>query len=307
VELGGVFYGVSLSGGTYDNGTIFRINPDGTGFEVLHSFNGAGFEGEAPGGALLASGGVLYGVAESGGARLGGTVFRINPDGTGFSVLHAFIHDSLEGDTPTGPLITSGGALYGIASRGGGSTCITEWPDSLGCGTIFGVKPDGSGFDVVHAFTDSPMDGIYPVGPLLGLGGVLLGVTPGGGANHAGAIFEANPDGKGFGLLHSFSGGASDGASPMGPLADIDGALYGTTTAGGSSDLGTIFRANEDGSNVVLLHSFHGTDGERPVCSLTKLGWRLYGTAGSGAIGDGWVIFGLDLGAYLPRRHLTRE
>jgi uncharacterized repeat protein (TIGR03803 family) len=63
--------------------------------------------------------------------------------------------------------------------------------------------------------------------------------------------------------LISFTGtsGAAKGSFPGGGLVlGADGSLYGTTTAGGSGDYGTMFRVTTDG-NFTTLVEFSGTGG----------------------------------------------
>jgi len=56
--------GMTNAGGAGAYGTIFRINTDGSGFAVLHSF--AYGEGASPHGSLTFAGGVLYGMTNTG-------------------------------------------------------------------------------------------------------------------------------------------------------------------------------------------------------------------------------------------------
>jgi uncharacterized repeat protein (TIGR03803 family) len=69
------------------------VNTDGTGFEVLHSFDSSG--GAGPRASLALSGDTLYGTANFGGGRGGGTVFKVRTNGTGFAVLHRFTAEPL--------------------------------------------------------------------------------------------------------------------------------------------------------------------------------------------------------------------
>jgi hypothetical protein len=112
---GGVLYGTTAAGGTLDMGTAFRMNTDGTGFKVLKHFTG-GFSG--PRGRVMVSGHVLYGTTVGGGVFPFpyGSVFRMNIDGTGYTVLKDFARN--DGADPIGDLTLSGTTLYGTASRG---------------------------------------------------------------------------------------------------------------------------------------------------------------------------------------------
>src|SRR6266851_4913594 len=57
-----------------------------------------------------------------------------------------------------------------------------------------------------------------------------------------------------FTTLHSFTG--SDGAVPMAGLVLSSNTLYGTTVNGGTSDNGTVFAVNTDGTGFTNLYSF---------------------------------------------------
>jgi uncharacterized repeat protein (TIGR03803 family) len=58
-----------------------------------------------------------------------------------------------------------------------------------------------------------------------------------------------------FKTLHSLDG-ASDGNWPNGDLVFSGGTLYGTTWGGGTSDYGTVFKLNTDGTGFTTLHRF---------------------------------------------------
>ena len=78
---GNVLYGTAQNGGSAGYGTIFKVNTDGTGFTNLYNFSG-GSDGGDPAGYLIISANTLYGTTEDGGSPFGGTVFKLNADGT---------------------------------------------------------------------------------------------------------------------------------------------------------------------------------------------------------------------------------
>src|SRR5580658_10361912 len=67
---------------------------------VLHDFTGQDNR-SLPYGGLILSGGVLYGTTSGGGTGNTGTVFKINPKGTGKSTLHSFAAFASSGPTNT--------------------------------------------------------------------------------------------------------------------------------------------------------------------------------------------------------------
>jgi uncharacterized repeat protein (TIGR03803 family) len=85
-------------------------------------------------------------------------------------------------------------------------------------------------------------------------------------------------------VLHKFN--SHDGAMPMGRLvADANGSLYGTTSAGGSAGHGTVFELvrSTSGYTFSTLHEFQGTDGADPYAGLTMdSSGALYGTTYDG-------------------------
>jgi uncharacterized repeat protein (TIGR03803 family) len=228
---GSTLYGMTPQGGTANMGTIFRINTDGSNFGVVHSFVGGAGDGQHPGySAIVVSNGVLYGMTQEGGAVGQGTVFKINADGTGFTLLHAFNPASGDGWDPNGSLVLSGNTLYGMTYQGGG-----------GPGTIFQINTDGSGYSRLHNFAGGPGDGAHPIGDLFVAGSALYGMTSSGGADGLGVLFGIATDGSGYADFHFFAGGPNDGSGPMNNLILSGSTLYGMTVQGGSSNGGVIF------------------------------------------------------------------
>jgi uncharacterized repeat protein (TIGR03803 family) len=117
------------------------------------------------------------------------------------------------------------------------------------------------------------------------------------------SVANAQP---GFAILHTFTGGATDGAGPYaGLIQGPDGTLYGTTSGGGTNIGGTVFQLAPDGSGFTVLYSFTGeTDGARPFAGLIRgPDGTLYGTtllaATPSTLG---VVFQLTLSPNVPKR-----
>ena len=288
----GALYGTSTRGGRAEGGTVFKVNKDGTGYAVLRRFPGNDDDGKEPKGGLVeGSDGALYGTTYAGGTNDSGTVFKLNKDGTGYAVLRRFTNGS-DGSAPQAGLIkASDGALYGVTPFGGGDRS----------GTVFKLNEDGTGYAVLHRFSRSGDNGVFPVTALLeGSDGALYGTTYGGGtADNFGTVFKLNKDGSSFAVLRRFTGQpGNDGAVPQGALTEgSDGALYGTTSAGGSADDGTVFKLNNDGTSYAVLHAFTGSpgDGAFPQSKLIKgSDGAMYGTTSEGGTNDFGMVFKLN-------------
>jgi uncharacterized repeat protein (TIGR03803 family) len=158
-----------------------------------------------------------------------------------------------------------------------------------------------SKYKVLHRFHGGANDGSEPlVGLILDAAGNLYGTTFGGGAFGYGAAFKLTPNADGSWterVLHSFNG--SDGAYPYAGLTfDAAGNLYGTTSEGGASGNGTVFKLtpNADGSwTESVLHSFSSSDGAYPWagCLIFDAAGNLYGTTLTGGSPGGGTVFKL--------------
>src|SRR6266446_6923671 len=265
---GNTLYGTTYGGGDSGAGTMFAINTDGTGFTNLHSFRG-GSDCANPFDGLILSGSTLYGTAAGGGSSGKGTVFAVNTNGTGFTNLHNF--NGSDGSYPMAGLILSGNTLYGT----------TEGGASYGFGALFAINTDGTGFTNLHNFNANlNSDGGDPADGLVIFGNTLYGTTSYGGSSGKGTVFKVNTDGTGFTNLHSFAGYPSDGTGPLAGLFLSGNTLYGAGQYGGSSNDGTVFAINTDGTGFTNLFSFTGaSDGEYPLAGLILSGNTLYGTA----------------------------
>jgi uncharacterized repeat protein (TIGR03803 family) len=180
ISDGTYLYGMTNSGGAIGGGTVFKIKTDGTGFVDLLDFGGAGItNGGDAYGSLYSDGTYLYGMTYAGGAHNDGLLFKIKPDGTGYTDLLDFA-GTTNGGSPQGTLISDGTYLYGMTYVGGANHN----------GTMFKIKPDGTGFVDLVNFDDSDNNGSYPTGDLLLIGGTFYGMAGGGGINGDGTIFK---------------------------------------------------------------------------------------------------------------------
>src|SRR5271155_5666587 len=90
-------------------------------YSDLMNFNGSNSpSGAFPGGSLILSGNVLYGMTSEGGANNDGNIFSVHLDGSGFKDLYDF-KGTPDGANPNGSLILLGNMLYGMTEAGGTS------------------------------------------------------------------------------------------------------------------------------------------------------------------------------------------
>jgi uncharacterized repeat protein (TIGR03803 family) len=330
VLAGHTLYGTASAGGVGGSGTVFRINTDGTGFAVLHSFGAerlparpSNDDGARPIARLTLSDHTLYGTTERGGNNEG-TVFKLNTDGTGFSTLHTFAASTgpnltnWDGAFPQAELVIAGSSLYGTVWAGGPGRC----------GTVFKLNADGTGFTVLHRFTvrrSDPYnnhggpcndDGAYPEAGLVLWGTTLYGTAHTGGRDGNGTVFKLKTDGTGFTVLHTFSarGNSSpdnlneDGEDPKG-LFRFGHSLYGIASVNGLGGWGTLFRLNTDGTGFKVLHHFNGREGSSPQGTPLLSGNMLYGTANFGGKQGGGTVFRVktDGTGFTVLHHFTKE
>jgi uncharacterized repeat protein (TIGR03803 family) len=278
----GNFYGTTYYGGASDGGSVYKMTPSGT-VTILHSFTG-GADGAFPlAGLIQATDTKFYGTTSLGGASNLGTVFTITADGT-LTTLYNFSGPQngapgADGANPHAALLqTSDGNFYGT----------TEFGGTAGRGTLFVMSPAGAILGRI-SFTGG-FDGAHPKAPLIqAADGSLYGTTYAGTTLTDGRVFRLA--GGILSVVHTFAGGAADGANPSAAVVQAnDGNFYGTTLFGGASDKGTAFKMTPDGT-VTLLHSFSGgADGEAPYGALMQAAdGNLYGTTRVGGASYGTI------------------
>jgi uncharacterized repeat protein (TIGR03803 family) len=263
----------------------------GTTFTALSAFNSTnGANPYAP--PVFGADGKLYGVAPSGGTNSGtnsvGVIYQITTNGVQ-KTLHVF--HTWDGADPVGSLVSGrDGNLYGVASGGGTNKD----------GTIFKITTNGT-FALLYSFgmaTNKPgyaLDGSGPYGGMIqGQDGNFYGITYAGGISNFGTIFQFSGNGT-LTTLHSFTGTGSndDGAYPYtAPLVEgAPGVFYGTTSAGGTNNAGTIFQMTANGV-LANLFEFNQTDGQNPYAGLSfGSDGNLYGSTVYGGTNNVGTVF----------------
>jgi len=233
MDKSGNLYGTTLSGGSSNAGTVYKVNIHTKQETVLYSFAGEP-DGADPvfGSLLMDKLGTLYGTTEGGGTSNSGTVWELSANGTE-TVLYSFTGGKDGGGGDGGPdqslVMDTQGNLYGITERGG-----------VGVGVVFKVNIRSKKETVLYTF-NAPKNGEIPSGGLVrDSKGNLYGTTTAGGDKESnGTVFKVT--GTKETVLHRFDG--TDGQNPyICPLMlDEHGTLYGVTYLGGANGYGTVF------------------------------------------------------------------
>src|SRR5579871_50090 len=250
----GLLYGADYEfvDGSVDHYVIYGITT--TGMRSLTIDIGADLSRQTN--LVQTSDGSLYGTTTNGGAYAMGSVFKAKPN---VETIYSFGGISSDALAPGSPLIQgSDGTLYGSTATGGNPSAICP----KGCGTVFRVTPSGVE-TVLYSFGSESTDGQGPLGALVQASdGNFYGTTASGGTTASsasansncasanvysgysgcGTIYKITPTGIAT-VLYSFGSTSEDGTGPTGALLQAsDGNLYGTTTAGGAANQGTVFR-----------------------------------------------------------------
>lgn len=276
----GHFYTTTRAGSTYDAGEFFQISGAGD-YQGIHTFATSYFD---PNNSAMPVGdlahgpdGSLFGVTSVGGTYNYGTIYRINASNE-YSQVWSF--NQADGAFPQGITRDIDGGWYGTTANGGSSDA----------GTVFRLTTNGS-LITLHSFTGG-QDGYSPAAGLTrAADGAFYGTTLGRGSNGVGTIFRMSTNGT-FTTIWHF-GSITNGVSPDAPLVvGDDGALYGTTSTGGTNDLGTIYRITTNGVFTTLWSFTGGAGGAKPFGGLCRIGSTFFGTTSEG---PGGTVFKFSL------------
>jgi uncharacterized repeat protein (TIGR03803 family) len=295
--IGGKLVGAARRGGNTNNeagegaqksgnGTIFRIETNGSAYTVLQRFDGGGRSASSQHSSpqISPDGQMLYGMSAGGGKHLHGTLYEMRVDGTGFRILHDF--EKSTGKEPHGMVVFDGTrTLLGMTRFGGRLSDGSE-----GAGVIFRYDLTTAKYEVLHVFAKNASDNgaTNDHGFLSPAGGYYYGTTESGGRYGQGVLFRLRADGSDFSIVHSF-GVSGDGKKPFGSLVQVGEWFYGTTSVGGDHDDGTLFRLRPSDLRYERMVSFdRETTGAFPEDNVTPSadGSTLYGLTQAGGVND---------------------
>jgi uncharacterized repeat protein (TIGR03803 family) len=183
-------------------------------------------------------------------------------------------------------ILDAAGNLYGTTIAGG----------PAGDGSVFEINPGTNTLSTLATFNGSngnlPADGLS-----VDAAGNLYGTTVHGGSYDHGTVFEVPLGSGSISTLATFN--VSNGSDPYdGVIADAAGNLYGATYAGGSANLGTIFKLDSKTKVLSTVATFTGDNGSNPDTVLTTDAFgNLYGTTANGGSNGQGTIFKLAPGS----------
>ena len=299
---------------------LFKLRKDGTGYKILLTFTNSDTIGVGAVSLVAARDGFLYGTTSAGGSFNGGqggggTLYKLNRDGSGVEIVRTFayvacpfgcntiiegrdgvLYSTSEtaggcGDSSLGvkaPLLqASDGALYGVAvnfifkvNPEGGYTNLYSFADPIKClnplvegadgalycatGYIFKINKNGSGYTVLFNFAASSL--------IRGSDGFLYGTRESGGSPGGGTVFRFYTNASSYSVFYNFGYTAGSGWGPDSLMQTTDGSFFGTTFLGGNLSFGTIFKLMYRQTPTMILPTivagaarirFTGTSGYR--------------------------------------------
>jgi uncharacterized repeat protein (TIGR03803 family) len=304
LDAKGILYGVTVGGGHFQVGSVFKLAPSGTE-KTIYNFQKSGEGGYLPNSSLtIDSAGNFYGVTYFGGLGYG-VIYTVTPSGSETG-LYSFMGGTDGAYSFASPISDAAGNLFGTADEGGDLSCSLN--PGFGCGTVWKLDTSGN-LTVLYSFTGGT-DGALPASGLeMDSSGNLYGTAEGGGdlscdpPAGCGVVFKIDSSGN-FTDLYAFAGGANDGQFPDNALIlDSNGNLYGMTYSGGDQSCpdsngepgcGTVFKVDSSG-NETILHIFTGgiSDGALPVSAplISDGKGNLYGTTTNGGTANVGVLF----------------
>jgi uncharacterized repeat protein (TIGR03803 family) len=281
----GNLYGTTTGGGPNGHGVVFELSPVGTEWEetVLYSTGQDGSAGCADpwGGVIEDANGNFYGMCLLSGFPQTEAIFELSQANGVWTQNVIYNYDSPADNNGAGGLtMDATGNIFAMLSAAYDAPSLVE------------LSPNGSGGwtpTVIRIFGPD----IFPESvPVLDGAGNVYGTTGSGGKFNRGTVYQSSPGDNGEWtekILYSF-GSSNDGFGPFGGIIfDASGNIYGTTSAGGASNSGSVFKLTRDVQGIYqqkVLWIFDVTDGAQPLSSLTlDNAGNLYGTTPTGGGG----------------------
>jgi uncharacterized repeat protein (TIGR03803 family) len=274
------FYGVTLQGGAYNKGVLFRFDPESNSLLALFDFDEN--NGKFPRCALTEGPqGVLYGMAQGGDNGYSGVIFSFNINSNDFQKLYDFANSGIQ--VAQGSLaFSSDGNLYSTANGG-----------SYSYGVIFRYSILNNTVESLHEFNFTDSIGAGAIDMMQASNGLFYGTTQPN-TFHNGTIYSW--DSSSNSILRESTFGLNQGIAPTAKLVlHPNNRHYGLTSNGGRYGAGTIYSIDFASNDFRVEFNFDDIQGYQPQGSLILANdGQLYGITTYGGIHSIGVLFVYD-------------
>lgn len=292
--------GVTNSGGSDNLGTIFKTDINGDNLTIVKELKytnpGAGPDNSA----LCEVNGKLYGTTGYGGRYDKGTLYEYDLATSTHTKLHDFDGENT-GRTPySNVILASNGKLYGTTLNGG----IND------LGTLFEYNIDTNTLIKKLDFDGANMGMDVYANVVQASNGKLYGLTNRGGSIGYGVLYEFDFTTDTFTKLIDFDR-VNIGSAPTILVEVENGIMYGTTSAGGINDNGTIFKYTIATNTLEKKFEFNsGSSGSSLGLSLMLASnGNLYGLTRFGGLNNRGVLYEYNISTetFIKKIDLTTE
>lgn len=242
----GKVYGETLYGGVdgcngyCGFGVLYRVNTDGSGFQVLHKYcsHKNCTDGEYGGQLVAGTDGNLYGTA-GGGAEAAGIIFRVTPSTGEYRVVFDFENAS-SGELPSALVVASDGTFYGLSTSTTLGELLFHYTEATGAFEAYPLHlAELTSASLLTVGSSGNFYGVYTIYGQSGAG-----------------IFEVNSDGSD---LQQFPFYTTTEGAPQTMILASDGNLW-LDNYNGDDGYGSIDTlSTTDGSPIQTLSPFSAT------------------------------------------------
>jgi uncharacterized repeat protein (TIGR03803 family) len=279
IDGSGNLFGETKTGGTSNQGAIWKLASGGSTLTTLYSFTGRA-DGRNPTAITIDTAGDLFGTALGGNSN-SGTIWELAKGSSQVATLYTFTGGA-DGASPMGITIDANGNLFGTVQIGAAGAP----------GAIWELAKGSSKITTLYSFTGGATGGT-PSGITIDSNGNLFGSTLSGGVNGAGIIWQLSTGSSTVVPIGVFGGNTFlTGSVPQAITIDTGGNLFGTAANSGISSVGAVWALFQGTGSITGAYSFTGgSDGGTPSGITIDRSGNLFATTQTGgARGAGTIV-----------------
>lgn len=283
-------YGCLYAGGANAQGTLFELDPTGNIFTKLVDFNYTPF-GASPQGKLVANGTKFLGLCSTGGTNGTGTVYEWDPASpTTVVKKYNFLPNNFDNTVnPGSTLALFNSKFYAVSSAGG----------FVNQGNLFEYDYAANTVTKKKTF-NAAENGRIPLGKPVLLNGKIYGICYQGPqeifGSPYGCLWSYDPSASVYSrkVLFEYANNSPKGRAPVSAPTAYNNKLYGTTTNGGTSDLGVLYEYDPV-TEVYTKKDMQPIAGSYPVGEPAVYNNKLYGMTNANGIGNNGIVYSYDV------------